>query len=90
MAEKQYFTFSSPSTGYFCTDDPAFTGLSPWASNGSWVDIPFKLSEKPLFRPGPRPKVEHAKPPEGMDPGIRFIPYPAPEPRPPEMKPKQE
>lgn len=87
MAEKKYFTFSNPTTGYYYSDDPAFTGLDPGiTSNGSWSDLPFKLSEKPLFRPGPRPKTELPKLVEGSDPGFRFTPNPIPDSKPPESK----
>jgi hypothetical protein len=88
MTEKKYITISFPSVPLFYSTDPALANKN--TENAKMlVNLPFEglehlLSDKPLFRPGPRPKVETPKSATGTQPEFRFVPDPAPASKPPE------
>jgi hypothetical protein len=87
MGDKKHISVSFPSIPFFFTTDPVLAWKNT-PSDKITLNLPYEgfyhmLSDKPLFRPGPRPRVA-SNPTEGTDSGIRAAPNPAPDSKPPE------
>ena len=72
MAEKKHISVSFPSIPFFYSTDPELAWKKT-PNDGITLNLPFEnyyhlLSNKPLFQPPPRPRIDSKNLDEPMDP----------------------